>query len=412
MSKIKDPSLAEEGRKKIRWVSERMKVLNYLARELEPQKPFDGIRIGMSIHLEAKTAWLALTFKRLGAEVYITSSNPLSTQDDVAAALAAEGVNVFAWRGETDEEYMENQREVLRGKPNLILDDGLDLTATIVREMPEVAKHVIGASEETTTGVKRARALAKQGLLPFPLIALNDASIKHMFDNRYGTGESAIVAISRATNLLIRGKTVVVAGYGWCGKGISTVARGLGAHTVVTEVDPVRALEAFHDGHMVMPMDKAAEIGDIFITATGMKDVIRREHLLKMKDGALLANAGHFNVEIDIKALNDLAEEVFEARPNVKGYRLKNGKTLYLLGEGRLVNLVVGDGHPAEIMDLSFSAQLMAMLYLKDNAGRLPKDVVEFPEELSRLIAKTKLNVLGIEIDSLTREQKAYLERW
>jgi len=293
MSKIKDPSLAKDGMKKIQWVSERMKVLNRIAEQLESGKPFKGLRIGMSIHLEAKTAWLAMTFKRLGADVYITSSNPLSTQDDVAAALASEGVNVFAWRGETEEEYMENQREVLRGKPNLILDDGLDLTTTIVREMPEIAKYVIGASEETTTGVNRARALAKHGLLPFPLIALNDASIKHMFDNRYGTGESAIVAISRATNLLIRGKTVVVAGYGWCGKGISAVARGLGAHTVVTEVNPIRALEAFHDGHMVMPMDKAAEIGDIFITATGMKDVIRREHMIKMKDGAILANAGH-----------------------------------------------------------------------------------------------------------------------
>ena len=409
---VKDISLAPHGWKKINWVKSHMKVMPLIKKALEEKGIFKGVRIGMSIHLEAKTAYLALTLKELGAFVAITSSNPLSTQDDVAAALADAGIEVFAWRGETPEEYMENQRNVLRIEPNLILDDGLDLTTTVANEMPHLSKDIWGASEETTTGVHRARALAQAGKLPYPLIALNDAYIKHLFDNRYGTGESVPVAISRGTNLLIAGKTAVIAGYGWCGRGVARVMKGMGAHTIVTEVDPIRALEAIYDGHQVMTMDEAAKIGDIFVTTTGMKDVITGRHLESMKDGAILSNAGHFNVEIDVKYLEENAVEKWEARDNVMAYKLKSGNTVYLLGEGRLVNLVVGDGHPAEIMDLSFSAQMLALAYLIENRGKLENKVYDFPHEYSIEIAKYKLQSMNIKIDSLTKEQTEYLSRW
>ncbi len=412
MPQVKDMSLAPEGHKKINWVKHHMKVLPLIKKQMEERNIFHNVRIGMSIHLEAKTAYLALTLKELGAFVAITSSNPLSTQDDVAAALADSGIEVFAWRGETPEEYMENQKRVLKTEPNLILDDGLDLTTTVVESMPELASNIWGASEETTTGVHRARALAQAGKLPYPLIALNDAYIKYLFDNRYGTGESVPIAISRGTNLLIAGKTVVIAGYGWCGRGVARVMKGMGAHTIVTEIDPIRALEAIYDGHQVMTMDEAAKIGDIFVTTTGMKNVIRCEHLLSMKDGAILSNAGHFNVEIDVKYLEENSKEKWEARQNVTAYKLSNGKTLYLLGEGRLVNLVVGDGHPAEIMDLSFSAQILALAYLIENKGQLDKKVYNLPHHYSVEIAEYKLKSMGIEIDKLDEEQIEYLSRW
>lgn len=412
MYKIKDISLAPSGWKKINWVKSHMRVMPLIKEMLLKENLFKNVRIGMSIHLEAKTAYLALTLKELGAYIAITSSNPLSTQDDVAAALAEAGIDVFAWRGETPEEYMENQRRVLRTKPDLIIDDGLDLTTTVANEMPEIAKYIIGVSEETTTGVHRARALAKAGKLPFPVIALNDAYIKHLFDNRYGTGESVPIAISRATNLIIAGKTVVISGYGWCGRGVARVMKGMGAHTVITEINPIRALEAIYDGHKVMPMEEAAKVGDIFVTTTGMKDVITGKHIETMKDGAILSNAGHFNVEIDVKYLEQNALEKWEAREGITAYKLKSGKTIYLLGEGRLVNLVVGDGHPAEIMDLSFSAQMMALMFLIKNKNRLNNEVYEFPMEYSAEIAKYKLQSMGIKIDILTKEQIEYLSRW
>lgn len=411
MSKVKDMSLAPSGWKKIEWVKKHMKVMPLIRDFLKEKNIFRGVRVGMSIHLEAKTAYLALTLKDLGAHVAITSSNPLSTQDDVAAALAKAGVEVFAWRGETEEEYMENQRNVLYTRPNLIIDDGLDLTTTAV-DMPEIRDGIWGASEETTTGVHRARALQKAGKLPYPLIALNDAYIKHLFDNRYGTGESVPVAISRGTNLLIAGKNVVIAGYGWCGRGVARVMRGMGAHTIITEVDPIRALEAIYDGHTVMSMDEAAKIGDIFVTTTGMKNVIKARHLESMKDGAILSNAGHFNVEIDVAYLEKNAIKKWEARDNVMAYQMKNGNTLYLLGEGRLVNLVVGDGHPAEIMDLSFSAQMLALAHIIENKDKLERKVYDLPHEYSILIAQHKLKSMGITIDNLDEEQIAYLNRW
>ncbi len=400
-----------EGLKKIEWAEQRMKVLARVREIFEEEKPLEGVKIGMALHVEAKTAVLVKTLIAGGAEVAITGCNPLTTQDDVAEALRRSGVKCFAKRGMTREEYYEALNKVIDEEPDVIIDDGADLIFLLHNERSDVAEKVIGASEETTTGVKRIKAMESEGLLKFPVIAVNDAYTKFLFDNRYGTGQSTWDGIMRATNVLVAGKTVVVAGYGWCGRGIAMRARGLGARVIVTEVDEIRALEALMDGFEVMPMVEAAKRGDIFITATGNVDVIRREHFLLMKDGVLLANAGHFNVEINLNDLEELASSVREVRKNVKEYNLGN-KRIYVLAEGRLVNLVAGDGHPIEVMDMSFSNQALAVKYLVENKGKLVKRVYRMPEELDRLVAKLKLEVEGVKIDEMTEKQKKYVEDW
>ncbi|WP_018962483.1 adenosylhomocysteinase [Coprothermobacter platensis] len=412
MSEVRRPELFNEGLIKIEWVKKFMPVCDELEKRYAESKPFSGTTIAMCIHLEAKTARLALLLKKAGAEVIVTGSNPLSTQDDVAAALAHEGLQVFAWRGESQEEYEHNLERLLSFNPDLILDDGFDLTTMLVQRFPEQARNVIGGTEETTTGVIRARNMAKAGVLPFPVVAVNDARIKHLFDNRYGTGESSVYSFMHNTNLLVGGKTFVVAGFGFVGRGIAEKLRGLGANVIVTEVDPIKALEAHAEGFTVMNMDKACERGEVFITATGDIHVIRKEHFLKMRDGAILGNAGHFNVEVDVDALEKMAEESYEARPNITGYKLPNGKVLFLLAEGRLMNLAAGQGHPAEIMDLSFAAQFLSLKYLLEQKGKLNAEVLMVPTIIDEDIAFTKLSSLGINIDTLTEEQKEYLSRW
>ncbi len=411
--RVKDLSLADQGRLKIEWAEHHMPVLMYFRRKYSESKPFKDLVIGATLHVTKETAVLVKALKDAGAEVYLSASNPLSTQDDVAAALVKYGINVFAWRGQSSDEYYWCLRWVAEVKPDIVLDDGADLHATLHKDYPETASRLIGGTEETTTGVIRLKALEKDGLLKYPVIAVNNAFTKHLFDNRYGTGQSTFDGILRATNILIAGKVVVVAGYGWVGLGIALRARGLGARRViVTEVDPIRALEAVFDGFEVMPMIEAAEVGDIFVTATGNKAVIRREHMERMKDGALLANAGHFNVEVWIPDLEALSVSKRVIRPNVTEYRLKDGRRLYLLAEGRLVNLVAAEGHPSEVMDMSFANQFMAVKYLYDNRGKLPPKVFNPPIEIDRRIAELKLETMGIKIDKLTPEQKKYLESW
>ncbi len=400
-----------EGLKKIEWAEERMKVLSRIRKIFEEEKPLEGVKVGMALHVEAKTAVLVKTLIAGGAEVAITGCNPLTTQDDVAEALRREGVKCFAKRGMSREEYYNALNRVIDEEPDVIIDDGADLIFLLHKERIEDAGKVIGASEETTTGVKRIKSMEREGILKFPVIAVNDAYTKYLFDNRYGTGQSTWDGILRATNVLIAGKTVVVAGYGWCGRGIALRAKGLGARVIITEVDEIRALEALMDGFEVMPMREAAKIGDIFITATGNIDVIRREHFLLMKNGAILANAGHFNVEINLEELEELAKNVREVRKYVKEYDLGN-KKLYLLAEGRLVNLVAGDGHPIEVMDMSFSNQALAVRYLVENKGKLVNRVYRMPEDLDRFVAKLKLEVEGVKIDELTEKQKRYIEDW
>ncbi len=411
--RVKDLSLADQGRLKIEWAEHHMPVLMYFRRKYSESKPFKDLVIGATLHVTKETAVLVKALKDAGAEVYLSASNPLSTQDDVAAALVEYGINVFAWRGQSSDEYYWCIRRVAEAKPDIVLDDGADLHATLHKDYPETASRLIGGTEETTTGVIRLKALEKDGLLKYPVIAVNNAFTKHLFDNRYGTGQSTFDGILRATNILIAGKVVVVAGYGWVGRGIALRARGLGARRViVTEVDPIRALEAVFDGFEVMPMIEAAEVGDIFVTATGNKAVIRREHMERMKDGALLANAGHFNVEVWIPDLEALSVSKRVIRPNVTEYRLRDGRRLYLLAEGRLVNLVAAEGHPSEVMDMSFANQFMAVKYLYDNRGKLPPKVFNPPIEIDRRIAELKLETMGIKIDKLTPEQKKYLESW
>ena len=400
-----------EGLKKIEWAEERMKVLSRIRKIFEEEKPLEGVKVGMALHVEAKTAVLVKTLIAGGAEVAITGCNPLTTQNDVAEALRREGVKCFAKRGMSREEYYNALNRVIDEEPDVIIDDGADLIFLLHKERIEDAGKVIGASEETTTGVKRIKSMEREGILKFPVIAVNDAYTKYLFDNRYGTGQSTWDGILRATNVLIAGKTVVVAGYGWCGRGIALRAKGLGARVIITEVDEIRALEALMDGFEVMPMSEAAKIGDIFITATGNIDVIRREHFLLMKNGAILANAGHFNVEINLEELEELAKNVREVRKYVKEYNLGN-KKLYLLAEGRLVNLVAGDGHPIEVMDMSFSNQALAVRYLVENKGKLVNRVYRMPEDLDRFVAKLKLEVEGVKIDELTEKQKRYIEDW
>jgi adenosylhomocysteinase len=409
---IRNPALAPEGERKIAWVARRMPVLNRLREEYGAKKPLAGKKVAACIHLEAKTAYLALTLKTLGAEVYITGSNPLSTQDDVAAALVKAGVAVFAWYGATEEEYFRHLAATLQAGPEFIIDDGGDLTCLLHTTCRQFLPGVAGGCEETTTGVRRLRAMAGRGELAFPMVAVNDAYCKYLFDNRYGTGQSTWDGIMRTTNLVVAGKTVVVAGYGWCGKGVAMRAKGLGARVIVCEVDPIRALEALMDGFQVMPSLEAARHGDIFITVTGNTRVFHGEHYKVMKDGALLANAGHFDVEIDKKDLQAAAEKVSEVRKDIKEYLFPDGRRLYLLSEGRLVNLAAGDGHPVEIMDLSFGLQVLSVLHLKEEGSRLAPGVHPVPVEVDRTVARLALAAAGVEIDTLTGEQEKYLSQW
>ncbi len=409
MSSITDIRLAPEGEKKILWVARNMPICSAIAKDFEREKPFQGLKITLSVHLEAKTAYLCRVLALGGAEMYVTGSNPLSTQDAIAAALVEGGLEVFAHHGCTMEQYEKDLRAALSCGPNIIIDDGGDLVHLVHTEMQELLPGVIGGCEETTTGIHRLKAMDRAGELRFPMVMVNDADCKHLFDNRYGTGQSVFDGINRTTNLIVAGKYVVVAGYGWCGKGVAMRAKGLGARVIVTEVDPVRAIEAHMDGFEVMPMDEAAALGDIFVTVTGCSGVITREHFLKMKDGAILSNAGHFDVEVDVAGLQALAVSHYEARNNIEGYELPNGKTVFLIAEGRLVNIAAGDGHPAEIMDMSFAIQALSAKYLVEHRGKLTPGVVPVPVEIDTAVALKKLETLGIRIDTLTEEQKAYL---
>ena len=409
MSQIKDMKLAPSGADKIAWVASYMPILNTIKEEFERTKPFAGKKISMSIHLEAKTAYLAKVLRAGGAEVWVTGCNPLSTQDDVAAALAAEGFEVHAIHGVSMEEYVEHLKMTLSCCPDLIIDDGGDLISLLHGECREYGKNLIGGCEETTTGIHRLLSREKAGLLDYTMIDVNDADCKHLFDNRYGTGQSTLDGIMNATNLIVAGKTVVIAGYGWCGKGFAMRAKGMGAVVIVTEVDPIKAIEATMDGFTVMPMDEAARFGDIFVTLTGCSDVIRREHFAVMKDGVLLANSGHFDVEIDKVALTDAAVRVWERKPNIMGYEMKDGRVLNLLAEGRLVNLAAGNGHPAEIMDMSFAIQAKSLEYLVKTKGTLEHKLYAVPLEIDEQVARIKLDSLGVRIDALSDAQKAYL---
>ena len=409
-SMIKDIALAPTGHQKIAWVKEHMPLLNILNERYAEKKIFDDLNMVVTIHLEAKTAYLAQTLKNCGANVVVTGSNPLSTQDDVAAALADSGITVFATHACSQEEYDLYLSKALDTKPSLIIDDGGDLVNMLHSTRRELIPNLIGGSEETTTGVHRLKALNEAGKLAFPMIAVNDAYCKYLFDNRYGTGQSSWDGIMRTTNLAVAGKTVVVAGYGWCGKGVAMRAKCLGANVIVTEIDPIKGIEAVFDGFRVMPMREAAKYGDFFVTVTGCKDVITKEHFPLMKDGAVLANAGHFDVEINVKDLEAMTvEPAYEVRKNITTYTMPDGKKINLLGEGRLVNLACGDGHPVEVMDLSFAMQFLAMKYLLEHKGELQNNLYVLPEELNTEIAALKLEAMGAGIDTLTPEQYAYL---
>ena len=409
MSMIRDIALAPSGEMKIKWVERNMPVLRGIGKDFAAEKPFAGLKIALSVHLEAKTAYLCRVLEMGGAEMYVTGSNPLSTQDEVAAALARGGMQVFARYGCSMEEYEECLCRVLEAGPHIIIDDGGDLVHLMHTRYTQLIPNVLGGCEETTTGIHRLRAMAREGSLRFPMVMVNEADCKHMFDNRYGTGQSVWDGINRTTNLIVAGKYVVVSGYGWCGKGVSLRAKGLGAKVIVTETDPVRALEAVMDGYEVMPMAAAARLGDLFITVTGCSGVITAEHFETMKDGAILTNAGHFDVEVDMAGLEKLAVEKYEARHNIQGYVLPSGKTLFTIAEGRLVNLAAGDGHPAEIMDMSFAVQALSAEYLAKNRGRLQPGVIPVPRELDEAVARRKLSAMGVEIDALSREQEEYL---
>ncbi|MDR3288326.1 MAG: adenosylhomocysteinase [Peptococcaceae bacterium] len=411
-SSIRDLTLAPSGQQKIDWVSAHMPVLNRLRAQFENEKPFAGKKIVICLHLEAKTAYLALTLQFGGAQVCVAASNPLSTQDDVVAALVQNGITAHAWYGASDEEYERHLHSALDFEPDLIIDDGGDLVATVHRERRELLNKICGGAEETTTGLLRLRAMDQAGELKFPMMAVNDAESKYLFDNRYGTGQSVWDGIMRTTNLVVAGKTVVVAGYGWCGKGVSLRAKGLGARVVITEVQPIRANEAWMDGFEVMPMAEAAKRGDFFITLTGNKDVIRREHFQAMKDGAILCNAGHFDVEINKTELTALSQNQRTIRHNIQAFELKNGKKIYLLAEGRLVNLAAGDGHPAEVMDMSFAIQTLSLKYLIENSGQLKNHVYRVTPEIDQQVARLRLESLGLSIDILTEEQEQYLRVW
>lgn len=406
---IRDINLAESGERKIEWVKRNCDLLRMLEEEFSKTKPFAGKKVALSVHLEAKTAYLCKVLKAGGAEMYVTGSNPLSTQDDVAAALVKAGLNVFAWYNATPEEYESHIRKVLEIGPNIIIDDGGDLVHMMHTEFVDLIPDVIGGCEETTTGIIRLEAMNKKGELKFPMVRVNNADCKHLFDNRYGTGQSVWDGINRTTNLIVAGKNVVVAGYGWCGKGVAMRAKGLGAKVIVTEVNPVRAIEAIMDGFEVMPMKEAAKLGDFFVTVTGCDKVIDAEDFAVMKDGAILCNAGHFDCEIDMAGLRKIAVETKEMRNNIIGYKLPTGQWLCVIAEGRLVNLAAGDGHPAEIMDMSFAIQALSAKYLVENQDHLTEKLIDVPAEVDRDVAARKLAFMGKEIDVLTEEQVAYL---
>lgn len=410
---IRDIKLAQSGLRKIEWVQSNMPLLTEIKKEFEAKKPFQGLNVALSIHLEAKTANLVLLLAAGGANMYVTGSNPLSTQDDVAAGLVSQGIKVYAWHGATNEEYLQHLNLVLDGKPNIIIDDGGDLVNLVHTQRTDLLADILGGCEETTTGIRRLAAMDAAGDLEHPMIAVNNAQCKFLFDNRYGTGQSVWDGINRTTNLIVAGKTCVVAGYGWCGKGVALRAKALGAQVIVCEIDAVKALEAYMDGFDVMPMEEAASQGDYFVTVTGCKDVITGEHIAKMKDGAILANAGHFNVEINLNELEAMASEKKERRDNIRGYRLQDGRWINLLADGRLVNLAAGDGHPAEIMDMSFAIQALCAQYLAEHKDlkvqSQGKMLIDVPVEIDHYVAELKLRTLHCGIDKLTAEQDAYL---
>lgn len=409
---VKDIKLAPSGHQKIEWVKNNMPLLRGLEEEFRKTKPFEGVKISLSVHMEAKTAYLCLVLAAGGAQMSVTGCNTLSTQDDVVAALAESGVKAFAIHGATDEEYMRHIEMCLEHKPNIIIDDGGDLVGCLHNQRPDLAEDIWGGCEETTTGVIRLQAMEKEGVLKFPMVAVNDAQCKHLFDNRYGTGQSVWDSIMHNTNLIIASKTVVVVGYGWCGRGIAMRASSLGAKVIVTEIDPVKAIEARMDGFEVMKMEQAAPYGDIFVTATGCKHTIIVDHMLNMKNRAILANAGHFNVEIDMAGLEAAAEAKKETRQNIMGYQLPGGKWVNVLAEGKLTNIAAGNGHPAEIMDLSFAVQSLSAMYIKEHHQELENKVIDVSAEIDDKIARRKLEAWGIEIDTLTPEQEQYLNSW
>ncbi|MFP3196886.1 MAG: adenosylhomocysteinase [Sulfolobaceae archaeon] len=407
--KVKDLSLAEQGKKQIEWAELHMPALMEIRKQFEAEKPLKGIRISAVLHVTKETAALVKTLKAGGAEVALAGSNPLSTQDDVAAALVEEGIRVFAWKGENENDYYNNIKEIMKYEPQIVMDDGGDLHAYIHENY---SGKIIGGTEETTTGVIRLKAMEEEKVLKYPVVAVNNAFTKYLFDNRIGTGQSTIDGILRATNILIAGKVAVVAGYGWVGRGIAQRLRGMGARVIVVEVSPLRALEAVMDGFDVMPMSKAAEIGEIFVTATGNINVINKEHFLKMRDGAILANSGHFNVEINVKGLREIAKQVRTIRPYLEEYTLDDGKRIYLLADGRLVNLAAAEGHPSEVMDLSFSNQALSVKYLIENKDKLEPKVYNVPQEIDETVAMLKLRGMGIELESMTKEQIEYMKQW
>lgn len=408
---VRDLSLSETGLRRIAWAARDMPVLRAIRERFAKERPLDGQRVTACLHVTTETANLLATLKDGGAEVAVCASNPLSTQDDVAAALASMGIGAYCIKGEDQDTYYKHINQALDIRPTITMDDGADTVGVIHSERRELIPDIIAGTEETTTGVIRLKAMAKDGVLAYPIVAINDADTKHMFDNRYGTGQSTLDGILRATNVLLAGKTLVVAGYGWCGKGVAMRARGMGASVIVTEIDPIKAIEALMDGFRVMPMDAAAPIGDVFITVTGCKDVIVGRHFEAMKDGALVANSGHFNVEIDIPALERLGTKSV-AREFVDEYTFQNGKRVYLLGEGRLINLAAAEGHPASVMDMSFANQALCAEWLVKNHGSLGKEVVRVPIEIDRQVATLKLASMGAKIDELTPEQAKYLESW
>ena len=409
---IKDASLADQGKLRIEWASREMPVIKLIRQRFAKEKPLKGVRISACLHITTETANLALALKDGGADLVLCASNPLSTQDDVAAALVQYNFPTFAIKGEDNKTYYQHINSALEHKPQLTVDDGADLVSTAHREKTQLLKNIIGGTEETTTGVIRLRNMAAERKLKYPIVAVNDAKTKHFFDNRYGTGQSTIDGITRATNVLWAGKNVVICGYGWCGRGIARRAQGMGALMIITEVNPISALEAAMDGYQVMPLLEAARIGDIFITATGDVSVIDKAHFSQMKDGAILANSGHFNVEINIPALGKLAKSKRQMRPFVDEYTLADGRRLFLLGEGRLINLAAAEGHPASVMDMSFANQALCLEYLVKNKGKLQPKVYPVPEEIDNEIGRLKLKAMNINIDSLTKEQKKYLESW
>ncbi|MBW4461432.1 MAG: adenosylhomocysteinase [Nodosilinea sp. WJT8-NPBG4] len=410
---VKDISLATQGKQRIEWAGREMPVLRQIQDRFAAEKPLAGIRISACCHVTTETAHLAIALKNGGADAVLIASNPLSTQDDVAASLVADyGIPVFALRGEDNATYHRHVQTALDHRPNIIIDDGSDVVATLVQTRQEQLADIIGTTEETTTGIVRLRAMFKDGVLSFPAMNVNDADTKHFFDNRYGTGQSTLDGIIRATNVLLAGKAVVVAGYGWCGKGTAMRAKGMGANVIVTEIDPVRAIEAVMDGFRVMPMAEAATVGDLFITVTGNKHVIRREHFEVMKDGAMVCNSGHFDIEIDLESLGAMASEVKQVRNFTQQYMLTSGKSVIVLGEGRLVNLAAAEGHPSAVMDMSFANQAMACEYLVKNRGSLEPGLHSIPVEVDKEIARLKLVAMGIEVDSLTPEQEIYINSW